>query len=211
MSYTDRPGYGTVEPATTSQVVEYHDRVRWGPVVAGFVVALGLQLVLSALGLAFGFYTLSTLTTPTGSLADAGLGVGIWTIISLFISLFLGGLTTARACGPMTRRSAILNGGVLWGLTLVFGSWLLASGVTGAFGAVLNLGTAASQVLVPPGGVTVPPDVTAPEVTPEQVRQAAESISAFNGWFAVGNLIAFLSAILGCAVGARTYRNGRTT
>jgi hypothetical protein len=37
MTYTDRPGM--VEPAIVQPAVDYHDRVRWGPIIAGLVVS----------------------------------------------------------------------------------------------------------------------------------------------------------------------------
>ena len=54
MAYTDR---SVVRPAV--DVVTYHDRVRWGPIFAGLVVALSVQLVLSSLGAAIGLTSLS--------------------------------------------------------------------------------------------------------------------------------------------------------
>ena len=64
MTYSDRTtdrvvAYGDqAAPA----VIDYHDRVRWGPILAGLVVALSLQLVLSALGAAVGLTNISDLT-----------------------------------------------------------------------------------------------------------------------------------------------------
>ncbi|NJQ98261.1 MAG: hypothetical protein HC784_12975, partial [Hydrococcus sp. CSU_1_8] len=133
MAYTDRPG-NRVEVPPVVEVAEYHDRVRWGPILAGLVVALSSQLILSSLGAAIGLSGLAGSGAPRSNAEDVGLGIGIWSIISLLISLFIGGWVTARACGPMNRSTGLLNGAILWATTLAISAWLLASGVTGAFG-----------------------------------------------------------------------------
>jgi len=209
MTYTNRPGEGYADPAVTGPVTEYHDRVRWGPIIAGLVTALSLQLVLSSLGAAVGLSTLADAARPSGAAGEVGTGVGIWTAISVLISLFLGGYAMARCCGPMTRSSAILNGAILWGTTLAIGSWLVASGITGTFGAVLSsLGGAAAQI-AEPGGAGVP-NVQAPNVSPQQARQVAGNVARANWWFALGSLLSLIAALIGAAVGTRkprTYNN----
>jgi hypothetical protein len=205
MTYTNRPGEGYAEPAVVGPAVEYHDRVRWGPIIAGLVTALSLQLVLSSLGAAVGLSTLADAARPSAAAGDVGTGVGIWTVISVLISLFLGGYAMARACGPMSRSSAILNGAILWGTTLAISSWLIASGVSGTFGAVLSsLGGAAAQI-AEPGGTGVP-NVQAPNVSSEQARQVAGNVARANWWFALGSLLSLIAALIGAAVGTRKPR-----
>jgi hypothetical protein len=135
------------EPPVVNSVVEYHDRVRWGPILSGLVVALATQLVLSALGAAIGASFLAGSGAPRSNAPGVGTSVGIWSIISLLIALFIGSWVTARASGPMNRNTALLNGAILWATTLALGSWLLASGVAGAFGiAASNAGEVINQV-----------------------------------------------------------------
>ena len=104
----------TVEKPVVSAVVDYHDRIRWGPIFAGIVTAIATQLILSALGAAVGL-TAGAAGTDAGVV---GAGVGIWSIISLLIALFLGGLVCANSCGPMNSKTALLHGLVLWATTL---------------------------------------------------------------------------------------------
>ncbi|MCT7996679.1 hypothetical protein [Laspinema olomoucense] len=109
MTYGNRSGVNIAEPAMmATPVVDYHDRVRWGPIFAGIVVALSTQLVLSALGVAIGMSVgAADGQSDPGSI---GLGVGIWSIISLFIALLLGSWMMARTCGPMNKNTALLTG-----------------------------------------------------------------------------------------------------
>lgn len=205
MTYTNRPATeGYVERSTSySPTADYHDRVRWGPIFSGLVVGLSTQLILSALGGAIGLSSIAGSGAPRTDAGGIGTGVGIWAIISLFIALFLAGWITARACGPMNKSTALLNGAILWGSTLVLSSFLLASGVSGAFGALAaNLGEVARQVQQ--GGVPVP--TTPPNVTAQQTREIAEN-AATAGWsFVIGSLLGLAAALIGSSVGARTPR-----
>ncbi|UFP94956.1 hypothetical protein [Gloeobacter morelensis] len=201
MSYVDQPGPGRVVPAqpVTTQVIEYHDRVRWGPIVAGLVVAIGTQLVLSSLGAALGLTAIATSDAPRSSSDDIGSAIGIWTILSLFASLFAGGWVTARTSGPITRNGALLNGAILWATTLALGSYLLASGVSGALGV---LGT--NPDLTDRAGRNIPNQL--PGVSADQARDIAGN-AARGGWsFAIGALLGLGAALGGAFVGSKDNR-----
>ena len=49
MSYMNRLGEDVINEPAAGRVAEYHDRVRWGPIIAGVLVALATQLILSSL------------------------------------------------------------------------------------------------------------------------------------------------------------------
>jgi hypothetical protein len=162
------------------------------------VIAISLQLVLSALGAAIGL----SASAGAASAGEVGTGLGIWAVISILISLFLGGYTTARACGPMSRSAALLNGGILWATTLAISSWLLASGVSGAFGVIAsNAGEVINQAQQS-GGANVPPQ-NVPNVDP---NQAAGSAAKAGWWFALGSLLSLLAALAGSTTGTRKPR-----
>ncbi|MBD2013749.1 hypothetical protein H6F96_07125 [Microcoleus sp. FACHB-53] len=204
MTYGNRPGDNLMtEPPVVNQVVEYHDRVRWGPIVSGLVVALATQLILSALGAAIGASFLSGSGAPRSNAPGVGTGVGIWSIISLLIALFIGSWVAARASGPMNRNTALLNGAILWATTLALGSWLLASGVTGAFGiAASNAGEVVNQVQQ--GGVNLPDN--APNVTAQQTRDVAGNAAKGLWSFVIGSLLGLAASMGGASVGTRSPR-----
>lgn len=209
MAYTNRPADNVVERTTYNPaVVDYHDRVRWGPILAGLLTSLASQLVLSALGAAIGLSSLSGSGAPRSDAGDVGTAVGIWSIISLFISLFIGGWITARTCGPMNRSTALLNGAILWATTLAIGSWLLASGVSGTFGLLVNSAANVASGAVQPGGVDIPNPaaIPSPDVTAQEARNLAEN-AAKAGWsFTFGSLLGLIAAMIGASVGARSPR-----
>jgi hypothetical protein len=216
--YNNNPNYRVTETSTTTAPgamvprTEYHDLVRWGPIIAGLVVAIATQLILTGFGAAVGLTTLANVDTPQTAAGDIGTAVGIWSIISLLISLFLGGWIMARACGPMNRNIALLNGAILWGTTLAISSWLVSAGVTGAFGLVAQTADAVVNQLPPdtiPGVGTTPgttPGTGQPNVTAQQVQRAAGNAATVGWTFALCALLGLAAAVGGAAVGARNPR-----
>lgn len=203
MSYINRVGDDVInEPAVAGRVAEYHDRVRWGPIVAGVLVALATQLILSSLFGAIGAGTIAGSGAPRSITPDIAANVGIWSTLALLISLFVGGWVTTRACGPMNRNTALLNGAILWATTIALSSWLLASGVWGTFGVVApNVAVAIPPAAVQPGAPVPPTTVTA-----EQARQIAAATSRALWWFVLGSLLSLAAALMGAVVGARSPR-----
>lgn len=201
MTYSsEQAGSQLVEPVIINPVVDYHDQVRWGPIVAGIAIALATQLILSALGAAIG------LGVGAGG-ADAGSvgwGVGIWSILSLLISLLLGGWVMAQSCGPMTKKTAILNAAILWATTLGLSAWLLASGISGAVDvAASNAGAIADQVQQS-GGVSIPNQT--PTVSANQARDIAGNAAGATWSLILGSLLSLLATMIGAAGGARQPR-----
>ncbi|UIE39504.1 hypothetical protein [Leptodesmis sichuanensis] len=207
MAYLDDPR-GTVmeRAAVVPAAVDYHDRVRWGPILAGLAIAISSQLVLSALAAAIGLTSLSGSGAPRSNAGSVGTAVGISAIISLFISLFLGGWVTSRACGPINRSTALLNGAILWATTLAISGWLLSSGVSGAFGVVAsNAGEVLNQAQqsgITPGEVTA----NAPNITAQQARDLAGNAAKIGWSFALGSLLGLVAALIGATVGNRPSR-----
>lgn len=110
-------------------------RLSWGAIFAGAVVATALQMVLSILGLAIGLGAYDA----GDQVSRFGIGAAIWVLITVLIALFVGGMTTGRLAGILTRGDGILHGIVLWGLTTLTAAWLVASGVGSAVGGAFNI------------------------------------------------------------------------
>ena len=74
---------GTVPVVTETAWVGPVRRIRWSAIWAGLVVAVALQTVLTALGLAIGIGSLSATTSSS----SFGVGTAIWLIVTAIISL----------------------------------------------------------------------------------------------------------------------------
>jgi hypothetical protein len=114
------------------------NRISWGAIFAGTVVALVAQLLLTMLGLAIGLATIEPLTGQT-PWQGISIGAGIWWVVSALISLFLGGWTAGRLAGMPLRQDAILHGIVVWGLITLITFYLVITGVGAVIGGTLNV------------------------------------------------------------------------
>ncbi|MBE9012184.1 hypothetical protein IQ250_18450 [Pseudanabaenaceae cyanobacterium LEGE 13415] len=204
MAYTNRP---VTEAAVIPVAADYHDRVRWGPILAGLFVAFVSQLILSAVGAAIGASSIANSGTPRSDTGGVVNAVGVWAIISLLISLFIGSWVMARVCGSMNRSTAMLNGAILWALTLALSAYLLARGITGAFGLAVSTAANVAGAALPQTGLpNVDPNAATPNVTAQGARNIADT-AASAGWsFVIGSLLGLAASIAGAAVGTRKPR-----
>lgn len=113
-------------------------RISWGAIIAGVVMALVVQLLLSLLGIGIGASSIDPLseTNPTAGVAT---GAGIWFAVSLLIALFVGGLVAGRAAGIFRRTDGLLHGLVAWGLTVLLMFYLLSTTVGGLIGGTARI------------------------------------------------------------------------
>jgi hypothetical protein len=114
-------------PATTPSAA-----VRWGPIVAGFLVALGTFVLLSLLLLALGASAVRIGPDVPGD--DAVLGIGAATAIAGLVSFLLGGFLASRTAGIRGSWSGFLTGFLVWALGLLAILAFTAFGIGSLFG-----------------------------------------------------------------------------
>jgi len=110
-------------------------RFRWGAIAGGVVTALGLWILLYALGVAIGLATIDI--DRNGQVSGSAAFSGVWGMVAPLVALFVGGLVAARTSGPATRLKGLLQGAVVWSLTAVLGIVVVggvAQGIAGAAG-----------------------------------------------------------------------------
>ncbi len=100
---------------TVSPLASMGSRIRWGAVLAGFFVTLASSLALTALGLAL------TLSLANVMSADAlRIFAGVWAILTLLASLFVGGMIISRmTVGESDVVEPSVYGTLLWAMTFV--------------------------------------------------------------------------------------------
>jgi hypothetical protein len=116
-------------------------KLSWGAILGGTFVALGVWVLLYALGLALGLSSVDP--GDPGSAKAAGIGTGIWSLIAPLIALFVGGMVAARTAGVMDKMGGALHGAVLWGLTTLVGIIVMGMALSSLLGTVFNVGKAA--------------------------------------------------------------------
>lgn len=195
---------------TTEQIVERPAfRLSWGAVFAGLVVALALQAVLMLLGTAIGLTAMDD-----GAGRGLGIGAGIWLILSVLVSLYVGGLVTGRLAGVLTRGDGALHGILMWGLSTILALYLVASGVSSLLGGAVHLassGAAATAGTVAQGGRAAQRMDSAARSMMDTIQQSAGEVvgsaregAARGAWFALlGLALSAGAAALGAAQKAR--------
>lgn len=100
----------------TQEHVVLEKRISWASIFAGVVAVLAISLLLSLLGMALGFSMLDPESaTDIGN--GSGTAVTIWTIVSLLISLAIGGFIAGRLAG----NDGYIHGFLVWSLSLIIG------------------------------------------------------------------------------------------
>jgi hypothetical protein len=134
-------------------------RVRWGGVFSGFVIAMGIILLMTALGLAIGITAVGDPRAATDDTATGmGIGAGVWAGITLLTACFLGGLVSTRVADRPDRGGALMHGALVWTVVSVFLLWLVGQGLSfglsnlfGALGGLTRTATTAVTATVTGG------------------------------------------------------------
>ena len=127
-------------------------RVSWGGVFAGVLVAIGLLLLLTALGVAVGISATDPGSTEMSSL---GTGAGIWAGVSLLLALFIGGMAATRVGAIFDRTTGFFEGVLVWVVSLLLMGYLAASGMSSIAGGAFRLVGGASQMVMNQGSMDV--------------------------------------------------------
>jgi hypothetical protein len=115
-------------------------KVSWGGVFAGVLVAMGVSMLLAALGLAIGF----TAVDPADADASTiGTGAAVWGGLQLLLALFVGGMVATRVGAIIDRTTGFFEGVLVWVVSLILMAYLAGSGIASvASGAFTLLGGA---------------------------------------------------------------------
>lgn len=129
-SYPSTTAYPSVAP-------NYVRRISWGAIIAGLIVTLVCQILLSMLGVAIGAATVNP-TTEQQPFEGLGTGAAIWWIVSSLISLFIGGCVAGRLAGVPRKGDGALHGIVMWGAATLITFLLVGTAIGGLFGGAFS-------------------------------------------------------------------------
>jgi hypothetical protein len=117
-------------------------KVSWGGVFAGVLVAMGVSMLLAALGLAVGV----TAVDP-GDTDPTAIGVGAiaWGALQLLITLFVGGMVATRVGAIIDRTTGFFEGVLVWVVSLILMAYLAGSGIASVASGAFSLLGGATQ------------------------------------------------------------------
>lgn len=114
-------------------------RISWAAIIAGLAVALGIELLLSLLGIGIGASTIHAVSGESATASGLGIGSGIWFLMSTLIALFAGGWIAGRMAGMPRAIDGSLHGIIAWSLTTLATAYLLTTAVGGILGGATGL------------------------------------------------------------------------
>ncbi len=206
------PAYGI---GTSDNDLPVRNRVQWGPIVAGAVIALGTLLLLSVLGLAIG----ASAFEPGSNVSDWGTSAGIYGALSAIIAFFLAGWIAAKTAAVDGKFAGLMNGLLAGALTLLILLYLTTTGITNFLGFLGNnvsdIASIASDVVEdePVVGTGAVPTGEEVQAEADQAVDAAANVVNENydrvqngAW---GTLIALVLALGAAALGGLTGFNSR--
>jgi hypothetical protein len=141
-----------VTPAEDARTILIN-KVSWGAVFAGVVVALVVQLILNLFGVGIGAATLNPATSDNPSAASFSMVAAIWWTVSGIIASFAGGYAAGRLAGRPKESTAGWHGVTAWALTTLVIFYLLTSAIGSVLGgAYSTLTSAVGNVASTAGG-----------------------------------------------------------
>src|ERR1035438_2589111 len=129
----------TREPSvpTTTETIQIpgdrclHHSLCWGAVLAGTIAAIGIHLLLTALGVGAGLARFRPMT-DTNPVATFSVGAAMaWSLFAI-VALSFGGWVAGRFSG--CPKSGFVHGVLVWSLTLIITLLLLSLGTRPALG-----------------------------------------------------------------------------
>ena len=133
------------------------NKVSWGAIFAGVVVALVAQVLLTMLGVEIGIATLDPTTGDNPAASTFSIVAGIWYVISEILAAFAGGYVAARMSGKADATNGALHGLTTWAFTTLLVLYMLTSTVgslvggafSGLASAVGGVGETVAQTAAP--------------------------------------------------------------
>lgn len=125
-----------LSPATPSEDARtiLINRVAWGAIIAGVVIALVTQAILNMIGLGVGMSTIDPGTGDNPSPTSLSIGAGVWFVLSGVIASFIGGWAAGRLSGTAKPQTAAWHGITAWAATTLVIFYLLGSAAGGIVG-----------------------------------------------------------------------------
>ncbi|MCK0168148.1 hypothetical protein MWU52_11340 [Jannaschia sp. S6380] len=138
-------------------------RASWGAILAGTVVALGVFVLLSLVGIGLGLsiFEADEATPMNGSLTTTA----IWQFLSQLIALGAGGFTAGRLAGVLHSTGTMLHGATVWALTTLAAVWLATQATMGIVNVAGSAVTSLASGTASAARAAIPDDFSLPDLS----------------------------------------------
>jgi hypothetical protein len=172
------PHMSPVTPAEDARTIMLN-RVSWGAVLAGVVVALVAQLILNLLGIGIGAATLDpgAGAAENPSATSFSIGAGLWFALSGIIAALAGGYVAGRLAGRPQEATAGWHGLTAWAVTTLLVFYLLTSTIGGILGEAYRTVASALGGVAQTVGATAQ---TAAQVAAPELSRVADPFSSIE-------------------------------
>lgn len=119
--------------------------ISWGSVIAGIVTVMAVSILLSTLGSSLGFAMVEPKSDDPVN--GAGMAVGLWTVLSIVISLFAGSFIAGRLAGYDGMIHGFLNWASALLVASVLGAMLVSSSIKTAGSALGSIASATGSMI----------------------------------------------------------------
>lgn len=184
------------------------NKINWGAVFSGVLVALFSETLLGLLGLAVGI----TAYQPGQDLSSIGNGSVAWIVVSVLISIFAGTYTAGRLSQGLANYDGMLHGIVTLSFLVVLSLYMATMGVANAVSNALAYGLDAvrtpqvQQMLPSTNQMKNQATVTPNEQ--QRMAETTERVATKASWIAfITVLLSLAAAISGGHLGKRDSLN----
>ena len=115
-----------------------YNKVSWGAIFAGVVLALVTHILLNLLGAGLGAAVIDPAGNDTPEASTLSIGTAVWFVISGLIASFVGGYVSSRLSGRPLRSTGALHGVASWAVTTLILIYLLTTSVSALVGGVFS-------------------------------------------------------------------------
>jgi len=167
------------ERAPVQRVVDTFPTLCWGAIIGGTVAAIGIQVLLSILGVGAGLAMFTPMTDARPAAAFSEEAAAIWTGCAL-VALFFGAVIAGRFSHSL--HGGFVHGIMVWCLTLIITLVLVSMGTGMVMGGALkvlgtSIGTGGKAVASAVGDVVKDGAKRSSDQIQSFVQEAVQSIS----------------------------------
>lgn len=114
------------------------NKVSWGAIFAGVVVALVVQLLLNLLAAGIGAAVIDPAANDNPSATTLSISTGVWFVVSGIIASFFGGYIASRLSGRPVLSTGALRGVTPWAVNTLVVIYLLTTYIGVLIGGVFS-------------------------------------------------------------------------